>query len=157
MKHVNLIKRASYIIKTFISLMLCLFLETSASAHPGSGIVIDKYGNIFFTDTGMGVWKIDTQGKLTYLPAQLFHWMAIDEAGYFAGSPKNFGEWFERVTPQNSKPVLIMCSDFPLTVNRDGNIYYADTRPGSPRIVRRTPGGMESVLASGEMFRDISV
>ena len=154
--HGNLIKRTSFRVRTFTSLLLCLLLGTSASAHPGSGIVVDKYGNVFFTDTGKGVWKIDTQGKLTYLPAQLFHWMAIDEDGYFAGSQKNFGEWFERITPLNSKPVLIMCSDFPLTINKDGNIYYADTRPGSPRIIRRTPGGIESVLASGNFFKDIS-
>jgi len=82
--------------------------------------------------------------------------MAIDEVGYFAESQKNFGEWFERVTPQSSKPVLIMCSDFPVTVNRDGNIYYADTRHSSARIVRRTPDGTESVLVRGEMFQDIS-
>ncbi len=136
--------------------MLCALFATSTSAHPGSGIVVDKHGQIFFTDTGQGVWKIDNQGILTYLPASLWHWMALDEVGYFAESQKNFGEWFERVTPQSSKPVLIMCSDFPLTVNRDGNLYYADTRHSSARIVRRTPDGTESVLAGGEMFQGIA-
>jgi Beta-propeller repeat len=154
--HGGLLKRTSFEIKTFICLVLFVFFGTRALAHPGSGIVVDKEGNVFFTDTGMGVWKIDTQGKLTYIPASRFHWMAIDEVGYFAGSQKNFGEWFERVTQQNSKPVLMMCSDFPLTFNRDGNLYYADTRPGSTRIIRRTSAGVESVLASGEMFKNIS-
>jgi DNA-binding beta-propeller fold protein YncE len=148
--------QTSFVIRTLISLGLCVLLGTSASAHPGSGIVVDKDGQVFFTDTGQGVWKIDTEGKLAYVPASRFHWMAIDEVGYFAESQKSFGEWFERVTPQGSKPVLIMCSDFPLTVNRDGNIYYADTRRGSARIVRRTPDGTESVLARGEMFQDIT-
>ena len=124
-------------------MVLCVLLGTSTSAHPGSGIVVDKQGQVFFTDTGQGVWKIDGQGKLTRLPASLFHWMAIDEAGYFAEAQKNFGEWFERVTPQSSKPALIMSSDFPLTINRDGNLYYADTRPRSAGIVRRTPDGKE--------------
>jgi len=133
-----------------------MLIVRKTSAHPGSGIVIDKDGNIYFTDTGQGVWKIDNRGKLTYLPASLFHWMTIDESGYFAGSQKSFGNWFERVSPQNTKPVLIMCSDFPITVNQDGNLYYADTRSSSPRIIRRTPGGTESVLASGNFFRDIS-
>lgn len=142
-------------IRTFISLLLCLVVGARASAHPGSGIVVDKHGQIFFTDTGQGVWKIDMQGKLTYVPASKWHWMAIDEVGYFAES-QNFGEWFERVTPQSSIPVLIMCSDFPLTANRDGNIYYADGRSSSARIVRRTPDGTESVLARGEMFQNIT-
>ncbi|HMK25454.1 MAG TPA: SBBP repeat-containing protein [Chitinophagaceae bacterium] len=152
----TLLIRTSFAIRTFTCLILFVLLGTRALAHPGSGIVVDKEGNVFFTDTGMGVWKIDKQGKLTYIPASRFHWMAIDEAGYFAGSQKNFGEWFERVTLQNSKPVLMMCSDFPITVNRDGNLYYADTRTSSQRIIRRTAAGVESVFASGNMFKDIS-
>ena len=146
----------SFMVRTLISLVLCVLLGTSASAHPGSGIVVDKQGQVFFTDTGQGVWKIDGQGQLTHLPASLFHWMALDEAGHFAESQKNFGEWFERVTPQSSKPALIMSSDFPLTINRDGNLYYADTRPRSARIVRRTPDGKESVLAAEEAFKGIA-
>ena len=147
---------APFMARTLTSIVLCLLLGPSAAAHPGSGIVVDKEGQVFFTDTGQGVWQIDRQGKLTYLPASLFHWMAIDEAGYFAASQKNFGEWFERVTPLSFKPALIMSSDFPLTINRDGNLYYADTRPRSARIVRRTPDGKESVLTADEAFKGIA-
>jgi len=135
---------------------LQMLISTIASAHPGSGIVVDKYGQVYFTDTGKGVWKIDANGKLTYLPASKFHWMTIDVIGYFAKSPKNFGEYFERVTPQTNKPALIMCSDFPLAVGKDGNIYYANTRPGSTKIIRRTPDGKESVLTSNKIFEFIS-
>ncbi len=135
---------------------LQMLASTIISAHPGSGIVVDKYGQFYFTDTGKGVWKIDAQGKLTYLPASKFHWMTIDAIGYFAESPKSFGEYFERVTPQSTKPALIMCSDFPLVVGKDGNIYYADTRHSSAKIVRRTPDGKESVLASDKTFEFIS-
>jgi len=139
-----------------ISFLLCTLFGTRASAHPGSGIVVDIFGNVYFTDTGKGVWKIDTQGKVTYIPASRFHWMAIDPAGYFAESQKNFGQYFERVTDQNSKPALILCSDFPLVVNKDGNIYYADTRHNSAKIVRRTPEGNESVFASDKIFEFVS-
>ncbi len=135
--------------------MICLLLGNKVSAHPGSGIVVDREGNVYFTDTGQGIWKIDTQGKLTYMPSSRFHWMAIDEIGYFAKSPKNF-EWFERVTPQNFKPALMICSDFPLVFNRDGNMYYADTRPGSPGIVRRTPGGNETKLVTDNLLQHIT-
>jgi hypothetical protein len=143
-------------VRALTSVVLVGLLETCAIAHPGSGIVVDREGQVFFTDTGQGVWKIDRQGNLSHLPASLFHWMAIDEVGAFAQSEKNFGEWFERVTPQDSKPALIMSSDFPLTVHRDGNLYYADTRPRSARIVRRTPDGKESVLAANETFAGIA-
>src|SRR5262245_52591406 len=96
------------------SVGLCLLLATSAIAHPGSGIVVDKDGTVFFTDTGRGVWEIKS-GKVTLLPASLFHWMAFDEAGRFADAPKSFAGWFERVTPEGVKPALVMSSDFPLT------------------------------------------
>ena len=154
--HESIKMRIAFVVRTLISLMLCIFFGTRASAHPGSGIVVDKEGNIYFTDTGMGIWKIDKEGKLTYIPASRFHWMALDEVGYFTESPKSFGEYFERVTMKTSKPSLIMCSDFPFTVNPDGNIYYADTRRSSAKIVRRTPGGKETVLMSDKIFEFIS-
>ena len=144
------------IITFFFGMLLCILVQTKSFAHPGSGIVIDRYGQIYFTDTGKGVWKIDVKGHLTYIPASKFHWMTIDPVGYFAASEKSFGQYFERVTVQNSKPTLVMCSDFPLVVNKDGNIYYANTRHNSPKIVRRTPDGKESVLASDKIFEFIN-
>jgi sugar lactone lactonase YvrE len=152
----NILNRSSFVVGIFVTLILCFLPATKTSAHPGSGIVLDKEGNIYFTDTGKGVWKIDTQGKLTYLPASRFHWMTIDAIGSFAGSQKNFGEYFEKVTPESNKPVLIMCSDFPLVVNKNGNIYYAVTRPGSAKIIKRTPGGKESVFAINKIFEFIN-
>ena len=148
--------RTSFVLRTFICLILCILFGTWATAHPGSGIVVDKYGQIYFTDTGKGVWKIDLNGKLIFLPASGFHWMTIDPIGYFAESPKVFGQYFERVSLQSVKPALIMCSDFPIVVGKDGNIYYADTRPGSTKIMRRTPGGKETVLANNKIFEFIS-
>jgi hypothetical protein len=143
-------------IKFLFCLVLVVLFGTNAFAHPGSGIVVDKFGNVYFTDTGKGVWKIDTHGTLTYIPASKFHWMTIDPIGYFAGSQKSFGQYFERVTAQNSKPTLIMSSDFPLVASKDGNIYYADTRHNAAKIVRRTPDGKESVLASDKIFEFIN-
>lgn len=139
-----------------IFLLFYLLVAPVVFAHPGSGIVIDKYGQVYFTDTGKGVWKIDREGKLTFMPASRFHWMAIDPMGYFSVSPKSFGEYFERVTEQSVSPALIMCSDFPLVINSDGNMYYAETRPGSARIVRRTPSGKESVLISDKIIEFVN-
>lgn len=144
-------------IKVVIMFVFMQMLSSSMTfAHPGSGIIVDKYGQIYFTDTGNGVWKIDLNGKLTFLPASKFHWMTIDPIGYFAESLKSFGQYFERVTRQSTKPALIMCSDFPLVVGKDGNIYYADTRPSSAKIIRRTPDGKETVLASNNIFKFVS-
>ncbi len=148
--------RSLFLTRVFISLILCISIGNKVTAHPGSGIVVDEDGQVYFTDTGKGLWKIDKQGKLTNLPASRFHWMAIDEDGNFAESQKSFGGYFERVTMKSGKPTLIMCSDFPFTVNPDGNIYYADTRPRSAKIIRRTPAGKESALISDKIFEFIS-
>jgi hypothetical protein len=143
-------------IRFLCCLLVFTLTVTIVLAHPGSGIVVDKNGQVYFTDTGKGVWKIDADGKLSYIPGSRFHWMTIDPMGYFAGSPKSFGQYFERVTAQQSKPALIMCSDFPLVVGMDGNIYYAHTRRDAAKIIRRSPDGKESVLAAGKIFEFVN-
>lgn len=140
----------------FVFIFLQLIISTITSAHPGSGIVVDRWGQVYITDTGKGIWKIDVNGKLVFLPASKFHWMTIDPGGYFAGSTKTFGNFFERVTGINTKPALVMCSDFPLVVAPDGNIYYADTRASASRIMKRTPKGKETVLAGNKVFQYVS-
>lgn len=40
-------------------------LPSPAAAHPGSGIVVDRLGQIFFVDMVSGVWKLDVHGALT--------------------------------------------------------------------------------------------
>jgi hypothetical protein len=121
-----------------------------AAGHPGSGIAVDDGGRVYFTDTLRGVWRIDDGGKLTLVSDSAMHWMAIDRRGNFAHSPATFGEWFGRLTPEGEKPALISCSDFPCVVGKDGNLYYAKMH--GLTIIRRTPGGEESVLVSREKF-----
>jgi sugar lactone lactonase YvrE len=120
------------------------------SAHPGSGIFVDEQGQIYFTDTGEGVWRSDTNRALSLFSKSALHWMAGSKEGHFTDAPEKF-EHFERITPTGSKPVLLICSEFPCDFGRDGNLYYADTREGT-RITRRTAAGQESVLvgASGQ-------
>src|SRR5438128_8215286 len=70
-----------------ITLILgAVFLSTSVTAHPGSGIAVDRLGQVYFLDTGSGLWKIDTRGGLTHLSGTLFHWLAIDENNRFANT-----------------------------------------------------------------------
>lgn len=137
-------------------LFLQMFVSKIVFAHPGSGIVVDKNGQVYFTDTGKGVWKIDANSKLIFMPAPEFHWMTVDTLGLFANSQKSFGNYFEKVTEHSIKPALIMCSDFPLVIGKDENIYYAYTRHGSAKIIRRTPDGSESVIANHKCFEFIN-
>jgi hypothetical protein len=71
--------------------LLCLalagLLPATALAHPGSGIVVDRLGQVYFVDMVSGIWKLDAQGTLTHLPGSAFHWMTLDAAGRFAVIP----------------------------------------------------------------------
>jgi hypothetical protein len=69
---------------TTLFLVLVVLLPTSVMAHPGSGIVVDRRGEVYFLDTGSGVWKIDLHGKLTHLSGPMFHWMTIDPDDCFS-------------------------------------------------------------------------
>ena len=132
-------------------LVISVALSTDrAGAHPGSGIVVDGAGRVYFTDTGKGVWRVEEGGKLTLISRSAMHWMTIDREGKFADSPEEFGQWFGRVTPKGQKPTLISCSDFPCVMGKDGNLYFAKMH--GLTIMRRTPDGRESVLVSREKF-----
>ena len=61
------------------SLMMLGLATGPVAAHPGSGIVVDAQGQVFFVDTGQGVWKIDAQGRLSLYHTLAYHWMALDE------------------------------------------------------------------------------
>ena len=112
---------------------LCVPLRT-ALAHPGSGIVVDEQGNVYFNG-GRGLGKIDPQGKLTYVGNRAGgHWLCLDADGSFSRSQPKY---FERVTPDGAKPALIFADGgSPIAVLRDGLLYYASgdetMTPGAP-------------------------
>ena len=131
-----------------LALIAAALLATPAGAHPGSGIVVDRHGQVYFVDTGSGVWKIDAQGKLTRVPGKAFHWMTIDADDRFAKVRLPSGPDWEFARAGTS-PTLLLSSDFPIAMGRDGNLYYPLFDPGSGlRILRLAPSGQSSVLAS---------
>lgn len=141
--------------------MACL-LPANAAGHPGSGIVVDRRGQVYFLDTGAGVWKIDARGLLTRVPGPAFHWMALDADDRFAKARLPSGADWE-IARSGANPTLLLASDFPVAIGRDGNLYYPLFEPSSGlRVLRLTPSGQTSVLAnipsptSGEPLRWIN-
>ena len=134
--------------RALLVLALWTLMPCRAYAHPGSGIAVDDRGAVYFTDTGRGVWRIEPGGDRKLVSDNALHWMAIDRVGGFADGPDDFAEFFWRATPRGAKPALVLCSDFPFAIGKDGNLYYA--RMHSPTIVRRTPAGAESILVDGK-------
>lgn len=119
--------------------------SASAGAHPGAGIAVDRSGQVYFLDTGSGLWKIDTSGKLTHLSKTLFHWLALDENNRFANTQLPTGPLGE-IVRVGSNPTVLLSSDWPITIGEDGNLYYPSGAAGNLRLMRMTPAGTTSVV-----------
>ena len=127
-----------------ILVALSLF-SGAASAHPGAGIAVDRTGQVYFLDTGSGLWKIDTSGKLSHLSTTRFHWLALDEKNLFANTQLPTGSLGE-IVRVGSNPTVLLSSDYPITIAEDGNLYYPSGAAGNLRLVRMTPSGTTSVV-----------
>ena len=120
---------------------------TPAFAHPGSGIVVDRLGRVYFVDMVSGIWRLGPGGALTHLPGAAFHWMVLDAEGRFANArlPSGPGWEFARI---GTDPTLLLASDFPLALGRDGTLYFP-SHGGTPLEIRTfSPTGAAGVLAT---------
>lgn len=125
-----------------------LFIRNSVLAHPGSGIVVDRQGNVYFVDTGSGVYKIDRAGKLTRLEGPAYHWMGIDIDDRLANATlPYFASESATVTRVGSNPTLLLSSDFPLAVGPEGSLYYPWVQSADQvQIFRLSPSGTTTVF-----------
>ncbi len=127
----------------------------TTSAHPGSGIVVDAQGRVYFSEAGDidarlpgAVWQIDRQGKLSRLQEGGAHWLTLDVKRGFAQS--DLTRWFkERVRPwlqrvDTSDAALIQADGQPIAMHRDGSLYYAKR---NVEIVRLTASGQATSIA----------
>jgi len=130
--------------KTICIAAICL-LSVSVSAHPGAGIAVDRHGQIYFLDTGSGLWKIDNGGKLTHLSRTLFHWLALDEDNRFANTQFQSGALGE-ILKVGSNPTVLLSSDYPIAIGGDGNLYYPSGAAGNLKLMKMTPAGAISVV-----------
>jgi len=135
--------------RVFLGALAVCLLSISVLAHPGSGIVVDRLGQIYFLDTGSGLWKIDARGAISHLSPLRNHWLAIDAGDRFTQNriPADPGrDWV--ITAVASNPTLLISTDFPLTVGPDGNLYYPSVRETNARILRKTPTGDASAFVT---------
>jgi hypothetical protein len=126
----------------------CLF-PAAVVAHPGSGILVDRHGQVYLLDTGSGLWRVNANGTLTRIPGPAFHWMAMDESGQFGKTRLPSGPGWE-IDRAGSDPAFYLSSDFPIAMGRDANLYYANMPEpeGRFQILRLSPSGQSSVLAA---------
>lgn len=127
-----------------VAVAFAFFAAAPAMAHPGSAIVVDRLGQIWFLDTGAGLWKIDTHGTLSHVGGNRFHWMTLDQENRFtaAALPRD-------VTRVGQNPTLLIASDYPIAIGRNGNLYYpAVTASGRMQIMRAAPAGPATAVAT---------
>lgn len=100
-----------------LALIAACFPSTFVLAHTGSGITVDGAGQVYFLDTGSGLWKIDTHGKLAQLSETRFHWLAIDTDNRFASTRLPSGTIGD-ITKVGTNPTLLL---FQRLSDRDGS------------------------------------
>ena len=133
--------------RLLLSSLLVASAAATAVAHPGSGIVIDRRGYVYFVDTGGGLWSIDPAGRLARNDGRKFHWMAIEESERPASSRLPAIQGGE-VVAVGVNPTLLLSSDVPIAVGQDGALYYPELGPDRRlRIMRFTRSGDRSVRA----------
>lgn len=94
-----------------------------------------------------GVWKLDVQGALRHIPGPAFHWMTLDANDRFGAVQLPSGSGGE-IARLGASPTLLLGSDFPVAMGRDGNLYYPSHRAGAPlQILRLGPTGQTSIVA----------
>ena len=127
------------------------FSSWNALAHPGSGIVVDEQGQVFFQDTvARTIWKIDAQGKVTSYYNKLGgHWMTLDVKNRFAGTDLKV---VERIPASGKAPLLVADGGAPVTVT-DGFLFYglevSQSGNVSVGLTRISPSGNHEEFAPG--------
>jgi DNA-binding beta-propeller fold protein YncE len=124
-------------------------LSPTLFAHTGSGIAVDRLGQVYFLDTGSGLWKIDKQGTLSQLSGLKNHWLALDPNDGFASGRLPIdpdSDWV--ITRIGANPSVLISTDFPIAIGEEGNLYYPVARQGGVRIMRATPSGETALFAT---------
>lgn len=144
---------------------VCVFMLSDAWAHPAWGIVVDRRGEVYFSDLET-VWKIDAQGKLTVFRAGVsgrhIHELAIDDDGNLYGQDYSYAPETQRyinaiwkMTPAAEFTYILAPTDslprgMSILRDRDGNMYSIEQNNHLKRetlLLKRTPGGNVTVLA----------
>jgi sugar lactone lactonase YvrE len=137
------------VLSVILGIAAGFLLSASALAHPGSGILVDRLGQVYFIDTGSGLWKIDSKGAVSRLSPLRNHWLAMDPNDRFVGPrlPTDPGrDWV--ITAAGSDPTILISTDFPLVIGQDGSLYYPSVRESSVRLLRVDSTGRSSTFAS---------
>lgn len=149
-------------LSVLVLLVIACLTPVAAAAHPGTGIVVDHLGQVYFVDMVSGVWKVDAHGTLTHMRGPGFHWMSLDADGRFSATLLPSGSAGD-IVRLGANPALLLASDVPIALGGDGNLYYPSHDGRTPlEIMRLSPSGQRSTLVrlsdlgAGPPLRDLN-
>ena len=150
---------------TLMIIGLGLLSADEAQAHPASGIVVDRKGQVYFSDLET-VWKIDTQGRLTVfregVRGRHVHELSIDERDNIYGADISYQPatkaWISdvwKMTPEAEFNYLLEPTTSPprgmsIWRDREGNMFLMDQNNHLKQqtlLLRRTPDGNVTTFA----------
>ena len=146
--------------KSFVAALLLVLAAAAAHAHPPVGIVIDRAGNIYYSDLKQ-VWRVTPDGrKSVVVPHVHTHELYLDAAGnlygehlWYEGEKINRWDYYVwRRSPDGRVQTIVgpkreFRTDYSFVRDAAGNHYWADRDHGA--IMKN-----KAVLARGK-FRDI--
>jgi len=160
--------RHARLIATVIAVLAMVAFPTGASAHPGSGIVVDRAGNVYFVRAGQSVvWKRSPDGRVTKLVeadhVRLPHHLTLGRDGtlYMASdfdgrvwrvaADGSLTEQFNTNRITGASTVSVGSWGDPWTIDSVGNVY-ALAGPNGTALVRITPAGAVTPIARNARF-----
>lgn len=145
----------------------CLCLATSTNAHPATGVVVDRDGNVYFSDLET-IWKVSAEGKLTvFLAGQRgrhVHELAIDGEDNIYGGDVSYNPvtqgWPSAIWKMTTDGKIVHLLDTTETPprgmsiwrDRAGNSYWVDQNNHTRTqtlLLKRTAEGVVTTLAGG--------
>ena len=143
------------------------WLAPSAAAHPPTGIVVDRSGNVYFSDLET-IWKFSTEGKLSVFRAgqrgRHVHELTIDSDDNVYGSDLSYNPgtkgWIGNVwkmKPDGQITYLLESTEnsprgMSIWLDQAGNMYSVDQNNHTKTqtlLLKRTPAGVVTTLAGG--------
>ncbi|MDQ3748514.1 MAG: SMP-30/gluconolactonase/LRE family protein [Acidobacteriota bacterium] len=134
----NILRFRSFTVIVLAVFARCLFCAENVRAHEGWGIVVDRQGQIYFSDIPTNtIWRITGEGKLeAFLSNKHSHALVLGEDGSIYGTQEHHAAavgsvW--RIAPDGTfSDVFTPTSDFPLNlhpfiIDREGNIYSTNS------------------------------
>jgi DNA-binding beta-propeller fold protein YncE len=148
----------------FFIYLLLLVPAIPASAHPGVGIVMDRQGNVFYTDL-VHVWRIAPNGRKSIVVRNVHtHELGLDSAGNLFGEDSRYegGDRYRHRIWKRSPNGRItdvvpwhagFWSEFGLVRDRVGTMYWVRCPERTTCTIRkRTPDGRITTVAPGLRF-----